>query len=139
MLRFNVASPSILMKAGLVILLASLFLVRPPANGSAVLTKADNRGEISLSPGEELKIVLRGNPSTGYLWELDRLDRTVLILRGEASFVPDSSLTGAGGRFIFRLIAGAAGSTKIRLVYRRPWETGIQPLYDFQVTVTVLE
>ena len=63
--------------------------------------------------------------------------RTVLTPDPEPVFTPDSSLAGAGGRFTFRLLANAPGTSPLRLVYRRPWEKEVPPLQYFDLAVTV--
>jgi predicted secreted protein len=61
------------------------------------------------------------------------------ILRqvGEPEFNADSEMLGAPGTLTLRFEAVEAGQMDLRLVYHRPWETGVEPLETFTVQVTV--
>lgn len=60
---------------------------------------------------------------------------------GEAEFKPSetggSPLVGAGGWEIFRFKAISAGQLILKLVYRRPWEVGVEPVKTFSLEVVV--
>ncbi|MEI8354807.1 MAG: protease inhibitor I42 family protein [Deltaproteobacteria bacterium] len=115
-----------------------LLLLFPSISHPLELTVKESGRSISLPVGEPLSITLAGNPTTGYIWELAEVERTVLAPDPEPLYVPDSSLTGAGGRYTFRLFPLKAGSTAVKLEYRRPWEKGVAPVQRFDLTVTVL-
>jgi inhibitor of cysteine peptidase len=102
------------------------------------LTERDSGRGVSVAVGETISLTLAGNPTTGYTWELAEIDRAVLAPGPAPAFAADSSLTGAGGVFTFRLAALKAGSSAVKLSYRRPWETGVPPLRRVEFTVTVL-
>jgi len=44
---------------------------------------------------------------------------------------------GSGGKVTLQFEAAGTGQTPLKLVYHRPFETGIAPLKTFEVTVTV--
>lgn len=97
----------------------------------------DDGGTVELGVGDTLEVVLDGNPTTGFLWDvLGGLDGALGSL-GEPGFVADSGLIGAGGVFILRFSALAAGETTLELGYRRPFETGVDPVETFSLTVVV--
>ena len=60
---------------------------------------------------------------------------------GLAQFKPretgDPPLVGAGGWESFNLKAVNQGQMTLRLVYRRLWEEGVEPLKTFSLQVTV--
>jgi len=60
---------------------------------------------------------------------------------GEAQFKPretgDPPLVGAGGWESFDFKAVKQGQMTLKLVYRRPWEGGVEPLKTFSLQVTV--
>ncbi len=60
---------------------------------------------------------------------------------GEAQFKPretgDLPLVGAGGRESFDFKAVHPGQTTLKLIYRRPWEEGVEPLRTFALHVAV--
>jgi inhibitor of cysteine peptidase len=77
--------------------------------------------KIHSSPGQEVKIELKENPSTGYRWNLTNLPVSVELL-GDA-FVLSSQRPGAAGIRIFRLVPTTTGTFLFELELRREWET----------------
>lgn len=102
------------------------------------LTGQESGRSVTVPVGEVVSITLGGNPTTGYAWELADVDRAVLAPDPEPAYVADSALSGAGGKYTFRLTARAAGSTAVQLVYRRSWEKGLPPLERFDLQVSVV-
>jgi inhibitor of cysteine peptidase len=102
------------------------------------LTAANKGSQVNLKVGDQIVITLDGNPSTGYTWESLGLDTTIFEQVGEATFVSSNpGLVGAGGNLTLTFKAVKAGTASLTLVYHRPWETGVDPLDTFAVTVTV--
>lgn len=119
---------------GLIIILATACGPAKPVN----LTAADKGSQVSLKVGGQIVITLDSNPSTGYTWEAQGLDTTIFKQVGEATFVSsDPGLVGAGGTLTLTFKVLKAGTASLMLVYHRPWETGVEPLDTFSVTVTV--
>ncbi len=125
------------MNTGSAICTALLLFFSPLAAQALDLTEGDNGRGVSVLVGETISLTLAGNPTTGYLWELVDIDRAVLAPDPRPAFQADSSLIGAGGRFTFRLFARKAGSSAVKLSYRRPWEKDVPPLRRIELTVTV--
>ena len=98
-------------------------------------------GRVALVLGQMLTVTLESNPSTGYRWEWVEDQGSILEQIGEAEFKPSETgeppLVGAGGWEIFRFTAVSTGQMTLRLVYRRPWEEGVEPLKTFSLQVTV--
>lgn len=102
------------------------------------LTAENNGGQVEVKAGEEFTVSLAGNPSTGYTWEVIDLDPALFELVGEPEFVSDSpDLIGSGGSLTLTFKALQAGTATLSLVYHRPWETDVEPIDTFSVTVTV--
>lgn len=106
------------------------------------LTQADNGSSATLSVGDTLKVSLPSNPSTGYSWKIQGNDAKVLLPVGDSQFSLGDNATpmpGAGGTQTFTFKGVSAGSSKLALVYVRPWETTVTPTPDdtFTVDVTV--
>ncbi len=102
------------------------------------LTAADKGSQVNVKVGGQIVITLDSNPSTGYTWEAQGLDATIFQQVGEATFVSsDPGLVGAGGSLTLTYKAIKAGSASLTLVYHRPWETGVDPLDSFTVTINV--
>lgn len=119
----------------LILLLFPLLL--PGTACTLDLTIKESGRSFSVHLAETITIVLAGNPTTGYRWEMAEVEQRVLAPEPEPTFVPDSTLTGAGGRFTFRLLAIANGASRIKLVYRRPWEKNVPPSETFSVNIQV--
>ena len=98
-------------------------------------------GRVTVVLGQIFTVTLESNPSTGYRWEwVDHQDSIVEQI-GEAQFKPretgDPPLVGAGGWESFDFKAVHPGQMTLKLVYRRPWEEGVEPLKTFSLQVTV--
>jgi inhibitor of cysteine peptidase len=106
--------------------------------GSPILVDSNNNGQlVVLGKEQTLVVTLEANPTTGYTWEVAKIDDSILYLMGEAQFVPQSPDVGAGGTQTFRFQAMSAGRTNLSLVYHRPWEPEEAPLKTFSLSVLV--
>lgn len=94
-------------------------------------------GQVTLLRGQVLVLALDANPSTGFTWEVEQLDTSILRQLGLPMFQPGSDLMGAGGTQTFRFQSLRSGETDIRLAYRRPWEEGVEPADRYEVRVIV--
>ena len=107
------------------------------ASVSVKLTDEDLGSTVKLGIGEILEVVLRGNPTTGYAWDIASLDKEILKQVGETEFKPDRKARGSGGKIIMRFKAQAAGKTSLKIIYHRPFEKERSPIKVFEVTVSV--
>jgi len=102
-----------------------------------MLEEGDSGTEVSLTVGAQLWIVLSGNASTGYVWEVTDLDTAVLELTATTSrsqcTIP---MPGCGQVETWKFTALSPGSTVLNMVYHRPWED-VEPSRTFTLTVTV--
>ncbi len=103
------------------------------------LTHADSGSTITLHPGEKLEIVLQGNPTTGYTWEVKPGSEALLKQKGEPEFTPDSKALGAEGRMTFRFDVVAVGKGSLVLLYRRTFEPEARPLRTFGIRIVVAD
>ena len=98
-------------------------------------------GQVTLEVGQVLPVTLQSNPSTGYGWEWIDDQDSIVEQVGEAVFLPretgDPPVVGAGGWEILTFKAVSPGQTVLKLVYRRPWEEGVEPVKTFSLQVTV--
>ena len=76
--------------------------------------------EITARVGEEFIIALESNPTTGYRWEA-HYDNSILQLM-HRWFSPSSPGIGSGGIERFRFRCLAVGESRLRQMYKRPWE-----------------
>jgi len=107
----------------------------------AQATQADNGGQITLQPGEVMTVTLESNLTTGYSWQVLKIDNAILVQEGDPTYEqsPGSEgLVGAGGTETFRFKAVASGETSLELGYMRPWES-VPPIETYAVQVVVQE
>ena len=96
-----------------------------------------------LALGQMLILTLDANPSTGYSWEVVRLDQKLLEQAGETTFdlAPQSMppVAGRAGTQTLRFRATGVGDTLLKLVYQPSWDTSVAPAdaTTFTLSVTV--
>jgi inhibitor of cysteine peptidase len=78
---------------------------------------------IDVGVGEDFKISLESNPTTGYSWTAD-FNESILKLKEEKDYANSKPrLVGAGGRKLFTFEALLPRDTKVTMSYQRPWES----------------
>jgi inhibitor of cysteine peptidase len=102
---------------------------------------AANGGSVEVKNGQILVVALESNPTTGYAWEVSEVDSGLLQLQGQSDYKAGDTggtlVVGAGGAESFRFLASGSGETTLKMVYRRSWETDVEPLQTFSVQVKV--
>jgi inhibitor of cysteine peptidase len=133
-----IARKTVIAAAALLALVVVVLLVLLSASPRELqLTAADEGRSIELQQGQQLRITLEANPTTGYTWDIvEPTDERILRQVGEIEFEPESDLIGAGGTQIIRFEAVSVGQTTLKLVYHRPWES-VEPRETFTLSVTV--
>lgn len=117
---------------------AILIIVLMACSSTRTLTVDDNGKNFEVNPQAKLYIKLDGNLTTGYQWQILEMDNNVIELIGEPEYkTENTSLTGAGGSFIFHLRGKNTGQTTVKLGYMRPWETSVEPIEMYEVTIVV--
>ena len=104
---------------------------------SVKLTDNNQGRTVELRIGETLEVELRGNPTTGYVWDIASLDKEILKQVGETEFKQEREGRGVGGKIMMRFKARAAGETPLKLIYHRRFENGRPPIKTFEVTIIV--
>lgn len=110
-----------------------------PLKGGATLklTEEQNGGLAALVVNDTMEVVIDGNPTTGFIWEAENLDTTLLQQQGDPTYAAASNLTGSGGYFTFTFKALKAGVTHLRLIYHRTFEKGVPPARIYEITVDI--
>ena len=110
------------------LLLCPLLILLPATN---CRSQADEK---LVKVNKEFKIPLDSNPSTGYKWEAS-FDKAFLRLKADRFKRPDKAFPGAGGTQTFVFLPIKKGDTKIRFVYKRPWEKSVarEKTYKIQI------
>lgn len=82
-----------------------------------------NENTIKVKVGNNFKIELKSNATTGYQWKLAApLDEKIVRLVSSDYIAPNTNLIGAGGKEVWVFKAVRKGKTKITLDYVRAWE-----------------
>jgi predicted secreted protein len=96
--------------------------------------------EISLHAGEEATVLLPSHAGAGYVWAAEVDDEAV----AEASTQFEGADDAAVGQRTFSrnelltLRGRSAGTTRVRLVQRRTWESDVEPIGAHILTVNVV-
>ncbi len=114
-------------------------VARGVAQASTVtVTSADNGRKLTLVRGDIVVVALASTPGAGFGWKVAHIDRNVMRQVGKPTLVqPPRPMPGAPATQIFRFNAVRRGSTRLDLVYVRPWEAGLPPARAFWVLVRV--
>jgi predicted secreted protein len=102
-----------------------------------VLRDADAGSTVQVARGSEVDVRLRGNPSTGYAWQIVTLDASILQPDGDVEFAAETDAPGAGGIVTLHFKAAARGQTHLELAYRPTYDPGASPAATFAVVVIV--
>ncbi len=103
------------------------------------ITIDNNGGYVYINKGDELKLILESNKTTGYSWNyVEKPDPSVLVQTSHEYITNKTSkiIDGAGGREVWTYKAAGSGTTIINLAYSRVWES-IPPAKTFVIKVIV--
>ncbi len=104
------------------------------------LTRFDDESTLSVVEGRPIVVILPGNPSTGYRWQLADTSGNALRPAGEGLYYPrphPPGWVGGGGTFAFLFEAVRPGTTTVRLHYMRRSARDKQPHRTFEFTAEV--
>lgn len=100
----------------------SLMLALCPLLILLAATECISQGrEKSVKVNKEFTITLESNRTTGYRWKAS-FDSNYLRLKADRYERPAKASIGAGGKQNFVFVPIKPGDTKIRFIYKRPWE-----------------
>ena len=124
-------------RIALVLLLLAGCSSQPPAISAGI----DRSGQtIRMQVGQQLAVTLPANPSTGYRWEIETIDKSLLRQEGEPEYQTlgsaGTAMPGEGGSETFRFEAVGRGEAPLRLFYRRPAEDG-EPAEIFFLMINI--
>jgi len=86
------------------------------------VTEADNGTAIRLRAGDTLEVMLKANPSTGYMWYVQPKSTALLKIAGQSQTEPEQPGVGRPIFQIFRFTVREAGKGDLLLHYVRSWE-----------------
>lgn len=94
---------------------------------------------VSLHVGDELRVLLSSNPSTGYSWQPSANNGAILQAGSAHVAVPPGAKPGTGGVATLTFTARSGGKDQLVLAYRRPWEKNTAPAKSYTLDVTVTD
>ena len=102
-----------------------------------VVTKQDQGRIIEAQQGDAIVFRLEENLTTGYGWEIETVEGSVVELIESTYIVAPGMAMGRGGMRVLRFVARSPGSQEIRLILRRPWDPPDRVLEHLKVTIRV--
>jgi len=101
------------------------------------LSGSDSGTAAQLAVGQELRISLDANPTTGYAWALDGALPAQLEQVGDPEYSADTGAIGSGGTEVWTFFARETGTATLGLKYWRSFEPTVPPVATFTVDLDV--
>lgn len=99
---------------------------------------SDPAKELEATAGNEFKLIIDSNPSTGYHWEIvGEVDKNIVEFVSNEYRADEPVMPGSGGVDVWVFKAIAAGKTDITLGYYPPSNDPVDPQQTVTFTVTV--
>ena len=112
------------------------FIAAAVLAGALQLPAAESNS-ISVTVGEEFKITLKYNATTGYQWQFPKPIDAKLIVPVQTNYSRlNTNLVGSGGDQTWTFKAVGEGKTKIDFAYVRPWEH-VKPVQTTNFVVVI--
>ena len=116
------------------------FLIGNSEMKSMIMIRQANAGQYFTAViGDTIEVLLDENPSTGYLWEVVKLDRNILVSLESSFFYTSDALLGSRGIRRFQFVVKAPGETIISFRLIRLWEKDASAIEQFQVTINAVK
>ncbi|MBV6397356.1 MAG: hypothetical protein HFACDABA_02970 [Anaerolineales bacterium] len=116
----------------------ALAACKGPASEAPAFPISDAGKTIEVAAGNEFKIVIESNPSTGYHWDLiGELDENILQFVSTEYRADEPVLPGSGGREAWTFQAVAPGEATIVLGYYPPSNDTVEPAQTVTFTIVV--
>jgi inhibitor of cysteine peptidase len=103
------------------------------------ITQTDQGKTFTVRSGDAIAINLAENPTTGYRWEIDKIDSNAIELQNSEFSLPKNTGVGSGGERIFTFRTKATGIARLQLKKWRPWEGDRSIVQRFDVTLQIKE
>jgi inhibitor of cysteine peptidase len=106
-------------------------------DGMFLLTEADNGKTVDLRVGEEARVRLSENASTGYQWAVESADEALAQIGEAVHFPGPADRVGGSGSVQWVLRAKAPGRRRVSFKYWRPWEGDRSIVKRFEITLRI--
>ena len=109
-----------------------------PIAPAATFPEAATKSQLHCSVGTEVQVRLPANPSTGLSWGFVETPDSAILEQAGQKFIPaPQAVVGAGGQAVWTFRGVSPGTTSFTLVYRRAWESGVEPARRMRYHVQV--
>jgi inhibitor of cysteine peptidase len=108
-----------------------------------VITDADKGGVVHMKYADQLELRLKSNPSTGYMWYIEKESTPLLKLHHQSQTevpVPAEERPGLVGQPVFQVFTFEphhVGAGTLRLHYVRSWEAPTPEDVKFEIRVVI--
>ena len=120
--------------------LTYLYLTSALFSGAYVFAAvSQTASSIHIKTGQTYRLELKSNPTTGYSWyPLKQVSKKAPISIIKSGYEADhTGLVGSGGMQYWEIKGKKAGSYKLTLHYKRPWEKKVDPIEVKKFMITV--
>ena len=127
----------------LLVLAAIACFAQAALAATKVITDADKGGEVRIKFVDRLELRLKSNPSTGYMWYVEKESTPLLKLHHQSQTevpVPPEEKPGLVGQPVFQVFTFEpkhAGVGALRLHYVRSWEKPTPDDEKFEIRVAI--
>ena len=127
----------------LLVLVAIACFAQAALAATKVITDADKGGEVRIKFADQLELRLKSNPSTGYMWYVEKESTPLLKLHHLSQTevpVPAEEQPGLVGQPVFQVFTFEpkhAGVGALRLHYVRSWEKPTPDDEQFEIRVVI--
>jgi inhibitor of cysteine peptidase len=101
------------------------------------LSRGDNGKTIEAQTGDSIVVRLDENPTTGFVWAIDKGNDEILPLQNSDYAMAPGVGVGGGGQRTFTFKAQKAGTVSLQLKLWREWEGDQSITERFAVTIQV--
>ena len=127
----------------LLVLVAIACFLQAALAATKVITDADKGGVVHIKFVDQLELRLKSNPSTGYMWYVEKESTPLLKLHHQSQIefpVPAEEKPGLVGQPVFQVFTfepRRVGDGALRLHYVRSWEKPTPDDEQFEIRVMI--
>jgi inhibitor of cysteine peptidase len=100
------------------------------------VTLDEAAGSVKAPSGEQIRVTVDENPTTGYQWKIETLTGPLSLVSSDFDAAPDGR-PGRGGTRTIVVHADRRGTGELRICYERSWQAGSTESERRTLTVNV--